>query len=347
MNAGDPHQIPRRAPKEATRFDRAPKMKKEEALKITLDYFNHFREAQPLKVVGQISSAQNKASEHELDKENSRNAVRGWRALRFSFAHKLVAVVPTPRPWLDDELGNHMRESYPNLLGVQVVNLDNISINDRSLLDDTVHEELGFAAAKWIAQGTLFQDHSVIGVGSGRGVFQTVRYLQEFPPLGARDVTVMSVTGEVHAKSHSGSGGRDLDADTHAAMMLQCFFHTTNSRMVNHPITYENEEKLARIRAGTHLAEKEFERLRPRYGLFGVGVLNPGHRLYDEAKGNRREPTLKPILEPLVELVRNIEAAKYNCQVYRPVADIANHLFCVHGRHWDSLDPERRAEIES
>jgi DNA-binding transcriptional regulator LsrR (DeoR family) len=329
--------------------NRSPKLKDEEALDITLKYFNPFQDSQPLKVVGQVGSDKTAKSADESDKENRRNATRGWRALRQAVGHKLVAVVPTPRPWLDDELALRLRESFPDLLGVQVVNLDHIAIKNRLSLDDKVHEELGHATAKWIAQGMLFQDNSVIGVGSGRAVFQTVRFLQEFPASGARGVRVMSLTGWVHAKNYAGTGGSDLEADKHAAMMVQCFGHPTIANMVNHPITYENDGFRHKIHERTHLAEMQWREVHPRYALFGVGVLGPGHRLFEEANATRHEPGLKPIVELLQELVAisgAINLKNVECPLYYPVADIANHLFCVKGRNWERIEHAERIRIE-
>jgi DNA-binding transcriptional regulator LsrR (DeoR family) len=323
-------------------------MSDEEARGIALNYYNPFQVRQPLKVVGQMGLTKAGTS-LDGEKENGRNATRAWRALKQAFAHKLVAVVPMPRPWIDEELGMRMREAFPNLLGVQVVNLHDLSIKGERERDDKIHEELGHAAAKWIAQGTLFQDGSVIGLGSGRGVYETVRYLQEFPALNARNVRVMSLTGWVHAKSHAGIGGGELEADKHAAMIVQCFRHPTiGTHMVNHPITHEDPYLRARILERTHLGRRQWNEIHPGYALFGVGVLAPGHRLYEEAKATKHEPGLRPILDPLRELVEIGEHVNSisSCCLYYMVADIANQLFCVHGHHWDRIDQKTRLRVE-
>lgn len=319
-----------------------------EALDIALKYFNSPAQQPPLKLVGQSTASRDGIPEADLDKENQRAATRAWRALRQAFAHNLVAVIPTPRPRLDEKVGLRMREAFPNLLGVQVVILEDLSIKDERRLDDKIHEELGYAAAKWIAQGMLFQDHQVIGTGSGRAVYHAVRFLQEFPALTARDVTVMSLTGWVGAKNHAGNGGRDLEADTHAAMMVGCFSHPTIAHMVNHPIAHENLALREEIHSRSHLCESQWKEVHPRYALFGVGVLGPGHRLYETAKATKHEPTLEPLLEHLQELVAIGESvhARSKCPSYYPVADIANHLFCVRGRNWQAIDTETQAAIE-
>jgi DNA-binding transcriptional regulator LsrR (DeoR family) len=339
---------PSGAKKGSKSSNRSPKTKDGEALEITLNYFNPFKEAQALKVVGRAAETSAKSTE-EAEREMRRSATRGWRALRQAVAHKLVAVVPMPRPWLDEEWARKLRANFPDLLGVRVVNLDHITIKDARQLDDKVHEELGHAAAKWIEQGPLFQDNSVIGMGAGRGVFETVRCLQEFPALGARGVKVMSLTGWVHARNHAGTGSSELEADKHAAMMVQCFVHPTTVNMVNHPIAYEDDGLRQKIRERTHLAEKRWKDSHPRYALLGVGVLGPGHRLFEETNATRPEPGLQAIVEPLKELVaisESPEAKNLDCPEYLAVADVANQLFCVKGRNWVRITDAVRDRIE-
>lgn len=339
-------------------YKRAPRLADKEALEITLSYFDHTKQRQALKAVGQGEGVTGATSTEDIERENSRNATHAWRALRAAFARKLVEVIPTRRPKLDLKLAERMRETYPHLLGVQVVDLDELS-PDRQMpdekirsLDDKIHAELGHAVAKAIAQGMMFQDGSVIGVGSGRAVYYTVRDLQEFPALGAKNVTVQSFTGWVHAKNHYATTNttREFEADTHAAMLLQCFGQAVINT-VNRGIAYRDDENhlLEKLRKASHLSETQWVKTRPRYALLGVGVIGPGHRLYEEANATRHEPGLQAIVEPLRRLVEISEKvhARARCRFYYPVADIANQLFCVQGCHWNDIDATVRQELEN
>jgi len=74
-------------------------MKDAEALDIALSYFNRFQDPQPPKVVDQVGSGKSAMSADEGETESGRRTTRAWRALRQAVTHRLVVVVPTPRPW--------------------------------------------------------------------------------------------------------------------------------------------------------------------------------------------------------------------------------------------------------
>jgi DNA-binding transcriptional regulator LsrR (DeoR family) len=320
----------------------------------------------PLKVVGMQQSAHknypaeqtekedsrnaagSEMSSTDQEKENSRNATRAHRWLKDAFARGLVKVVPTPRISLDQKLAERLRETFPVLYGARVVDLDHLSIIDQRELDDKVHLELGYESAEWVSEGTIIRNGNSLGLGSGRGVYNTIFFCQDRLALAARNVRMLSLTGLVYAKDHSGTAYRDLEADKHTAMMVQCFCHgDVTSRMVGHPVVYETPDAMERVRKTTHLGTRWKEN-KPDHALLGVGSMVPGHRLYDEAKGDRHEPTLQPIVAELRELIKISDSIEFpECPFYRAVADIANHLFCVRGHLWDQIDEAKRASLEA
>jgi len=319
----------------------------EEAKRMALEFYGPGKRRALFEIVGTDAS---QISDSDAFRSKVRDSVKAHRAIRHAVEAGLVEVVETRRVKLQDELGQALRDAYPQLLGVQVVDLSRLPFKDARSYDDSVHEELGFAAARWISQGMLFQDGSIIGVGSGRGVYQTLNALKDFQQLSSRDVKVMSLTARIHAKNHAGAQGRDLDADFHAALLATCFNHASIS-LLPLPIAQASPGDRERAARRTHLADAQWSKVAPRYGLFGVGILAPGHRLYDESMASKREEGLKAILPQVMQLVEISEQVHTLMAgispLYYPVADIANQLFTMQGSLWDRIEKNIQTRIEA
>jgi hypothetical protein len=184
--------------------------------------------------------------------------------------------------------------------------------------------------AQLIATGTVFRSGSVIGLGSGRGVYHTVDALSKLPPLRATNVKLVSLTGAVFAQDHASKMNLRLDADFHVNLFGQCFAHPVEIHQIHAPIVLSDPRELSAVRKRTWLGKETWEG--DIHGLFGVGVLKKGHRFnefVDESERGefKRDHTLDPILEPLRKLIRICKTVSNDC--YCPVADICNNLFFV------------------
>jgi hypothetical protein len=157
----------------------------------------------------------------------------------------------------------------------------------------------------------------------------------------------MSLTGFVYARDHADKLGRSLEADTHTALMVGCFSNQVRAYTIPFPIAHPTHNALQQTRRKALLDNSQWSELRPRYALFGVGVLGPGHRLYEEAKAVKHEKHLEPLLDPLKALVSICDRVRNECgdPLYYPVGDIANQLFYIQGPSSIQVQDQHRLEI--
>jgi DNA-binding transcriptional regulator LsrR (DeoR family) len=259
------------------------------------------------------------------------------RAINEAFRRGLVQirkVERVERPNRAPELEAQLQRRF-DLLGAIVIEpspLSGSAPEDRRSLvfGDELHAKLGSAMAQLIATGTVFRSGSVIGLGSGRGVFHTVDALSKLPPLRAINVALVSLTGAVFAQDHAIKMNLRLDADFHVNLLGQCFAHPVEIHQVHAPIVLSDPREFSAVRKRTWLGREKWEG--NIHGLFGVGVLKRGHRFnefVDESEKSEfnRDHTLDPILEPLRKLIGICRSGSND--FYCPVADICNNLFFV------------------
>jgi len=209
-----------------------------------------------------------------------------------------------------------------------------------ALHSDQTHHLLGEAAAKrLIGSGMVFRDNDIIGVGPGRAVDQTIKALAKQPGIRAENVTLRSLSGDVHARYHSGTGVY-VDADRHVSDMALCFPRRGKLEMVSRQIAYSSRTECDIARSHSHLQWKDNKA--PNLILAGVGVYSAGHQWFESvtphAGPNEVPIKLKThVLHPIKEL---LERLAKNCKDHQvgdhllPVMDIANHLLHINPPEW-------------
>jgi hypothetical protein len=173
-------------------------------------------------------------------------------------------------------------------------------------------------------------------------VFAFLRGLSYTERLRAANVTAISLTGHVYARSHSwykenvtSIGLVDLncqlDADDHLNLLGLSFDRPLNMLKMSNSIAALNKTELHKMREQTVLDPLQWKENVPDLGIIGVGVLSNGHRLFEEANGpeDRQEKRLEPIIEDLRRLVELDKTIEKSDVPYVPVADICNRLFYV------------------
>jgi DNA-binding transcriptional regulator LsrR (DeoR family) len=279
----------------------------------------------------------------ELSDQFSRNQETISRTISRALNRGLVEVTPArhlhraPRA---TELEEQIRERYKFLASCIVLRSEQVTPleNDPeivAMVGDRLHRELGYAAAAVIGEGSFFRDGDVIGLGSGRGVFNLIQGLYSYKPIGAR-VSLCSLTGQVYATDHGEQLNLLLDADIHLGLLGPRFrFPVTIQPMSNSIVCSRPEEArevLARWEEDQSRLANQGTRPGITHALLGVGVLTRGHRFYKEVKmgANKRTPSLRPIEHALERLVRVCdEESERSKGTYCPAADIVNRLFFV------------------
>jgi hypothetical protein len=204
---------------------------------------------------------------------------------------------------------------------------------------------LGAAAAEYIAQPGVVRNRDWVGLGSGRGVSETVEaMIADARLIPNQEVTLVSMSANNFPLGVADSSrSRYLDADTNVNTMSRVFQNGVRALTVSQPITASDavvsdpEEPLPKGFVETRGLE-DWVSARLDLALVGLGVLAGGHRWIREvenrAKGKsqqvQREPRLNalfPKLARLVELCRTI--GERSQSEFIPVADFANRLFIV------------------
>lgn len=287
------------------------------------------------------------------------------RAINEAFARRLVDIVrlkfsaPTRLPQLEHQI----LERFPKLHMAIVVEVgkNHSSRDEGALFGDKIHQELGKAVAELIGSNTVIDDNDVIGIGSGRGVFSVLKALTHFDKVRAQNVTAISLTGDVYARSHSYwqkglTSARleglnyQLDADDHLSILGMSFLGALKQMPLSRSIAWAPGELIKMVKQ-TVLDREEWEKHIPDIGIVGVGVLSEGHRFYEEVKSppNEQQQRLTPIIGDLRTLTHRIEELSRNCPVpnYVPVADICNRLFYVKPPAGVRITREQETQIVS
>jgi DNA-binding transcriptional regulator LsrR (DeoR family) len=294
----------------------------EEKVNITLDRFAPLREGRRPKDLKSLRA------------EYGRDPAIISKAIQDAFQEQLVELVRVEKapsaPRRLDRLETALRDKFANLRAAMVIEsppVPEAQEGDPKALvwDDEVHRNLGEGAAQLLSTGALLRDGDVVGVGSGRGVYYTVDALTRLPPLRVSGVTLVSLTGALYARDHGKRLNARLDADFHVSLLGLCIEHAANLRLVTHPLAYSNHTQLLRDHELTYLGAKQWQESPPAYALLGVGVLGPGHRLYDATL--EPDPILAPIDAQLKKLIMICDRWRGPTSAYWPVADVCNHLF--------------------
>ncbi len=249
-------------------------------------------------------------------------------AVKTAFRRRLVRIVgrrrsPLPCP-RHSELESCLKRRYRQLRSVIVLDTTQLGGLSGPQLDDEIHRSLGREAAKIIAEGWVFKDGDVIGVGAGRGVYYTVDELSVLAePMFCENIKIVSMTGSVEARNHMADLAFHMDADLHALNLMRCFTGAT-AEFIAGPITPAE-------RNHTILGPDKWQRCRPNHALVGVGVLASGHRFYEEVRGPEPRSILRPLREDLTTLVdccANIET-HVGVDGYAAVGDLCHQLFFI------------------
>jgi DNA-binding transcriptional regulator LsrR (DeoR family) len=287
----------------------------DEKVEIVLERFGGFKDrGKPIEI-------------SKLAKERKRDPAVISRAIISAFCDGLVEVRKIPdlpvEPQRMSNLEAAMSEKFPQLLSAIVIDAEGTS--------DYVHQLLGKAMAKLIAFGTVFRDDDVICVGSGRGVYYALEPLGGLPPLRAKGVTLMSLTGTAYPRFHDKTAHLRLDADFNTNLFARAFADEVTMRLTSHRIAYEDPKLLISLKRTSCLGPDRWKSISPAHALVGVGVLSSGHRFYDACTDpvDNTEGMLAPIHAALTELIHLLERDKEILRDFCPVADIAHHLFYV------------------
>ena len=296
----------------------------EERVKITLDRYRPVSKGEPKRPI------------RELGKVHGRDPAVISKAISSAFEDGLVSLVETPLP----ARGIHRVESLEDellaafdKLRVAIV-VDHGSREEDDQYGDQVHRILGYQmASELIAPergGSLFKRYGAsIALGSGRGVYCTIRGLKNFPRLGLSDLTLSSLTGSVFLGPHPEPfihWGQTLDGDTNI-MLLSEYCRATKllMRPLVSPLAHAATE-LPKVASRTWLGlAPESDPYFPTHALIGVGILSPGHRCWAEATSGSSNSLIGEIqidLEELVELCG--KAQEISANQYCPVGDICN-----------------------
>ncbi|HJQ30539.1 MAG TPA: sugar-binding domain-containing protein [Pyrinomonadaceae bacterium] len=286
----------------------------------------------------------------ELAKKYGRDEAVITRAITSAFEKRLVDIVRLkyPAPLRLPALEEQLLSKFPKLhvaIVIDGMDFKKSSADERAFFGDKLHEELGKAMAHFISTSNVVRDNDTIGIGSGRGVFFLLTALSHFERLRAQNVTAVSLTGDVYARTHAawrknenatsiGQTGLNcqLDADDHLSLLgMSLLWPLKETKKISHPIAWERGELIKMIKK-TILDADEWKLHIPDLGLVGVGVLSDGHRLYQEVKAEaeQREQRLDPIIEDLKHLASMCEFIERPKKPwYVPVGDICNRLFYV------------------
>jgi DNA-binding transcriptional regulator LsrR (DeoR family) len=251
------------------------------------------------------------------------------RAMTEAFEQGLVEVKKVERAHYrqDADLEEQLKESFKIQLPLVVDTEIRQNLGDAALAGDKVHAILGSVAASLITKGALFRPNDVIGVGSGRGVFHTIESLEQHR-LGVPNITLVSLTGNVGARSHAQKINVQMDADTHVDMLSKSFSQKIESFKISSLVSHRDTAVLKALREETWLSTTQWRA--PTIALIGVGTMGPGHRFYELANSNDTpQPmflALKEDLQNLIKLCKKIQSVYGD---YCPVGDICNNLFFV------------------
>jgi DNA-binding transcriptional regulator LsrR (DeoR family) len=186
---------------------------------------------------------------------------------------------------------------------------------------DDIHEKLGCVFADdAIAHGLLFRDADSIGLGSGRAVYWVcARLYERHISLRPRNITLVSLTGEMLVMDHSGRYAYQMDADLNLSL-LRFVFSGPECRLMGYGIGIDSD-KQTQVKAKKTLESRS----NLTHAILGVGVYAPGHRLWKAGQGVDCPATLKSLKSALSKLI-DLSTKYHKAHGRYPVADLSNRL---------------------
>lgn len=261
------------------------------------------------------------------------------RAISSAFRERLVRVevIKITDPKRNVMLEHRIRERFPRAVHLNLRNIRVIDCSDElhgtNDLDprygDIVHRCLGQALAKEFAvDGIWDQPNKTVGLGSGRSVFYTIEALNKYPKLNWGNSTLVSLSGQVDARDHSGEIGSNLDADFHVNLLALRLSNAGNARtqtiQVGKSITdFEGQFTSTSI-------WNQWQTHRPKFAIVGVGTLVRGHRFFNAIDEKPKPVAIRSeILDKLADLIKICKSKTFTEIGFCPVGDICNYLFYV------------------
>jgi len=270
------------------------------------------------------------------DANKARFTIR--RLIREAFTQELVRIVPTesnldPRRLNDVEAA--LQNRFDSLTNAVVIRPSLIGVDamDINALNDSVHRQLSKSVAKLISRNGILRNGDRIGYSSGRSAYHVAHFLAEDDHHSAlRDIELVSLAGRLNPRHYAHSPNLSLDADYNTQEFAKWFDRDLKGwHLVRHELVCKDEPTAVAVRRnnavfGNGLWDKPLD-----IAILGIGVLRPGHRMYDIAAFDLNiwppATELAPILPDLKGLIALSD--KYSSAEYCPVADVANHLFTV------------------
>jgi len=247
------------------------------------------------------------------------------------------------------DLEREILKKYPALMSAIVISVTDppesraTSSEEMLRYSDYVHRFLGTALAREISHGPFIRSGDHVGIGPGRGVYETVRAMQKQAPVRARDVTLVSLSGVGYMRHHAKNRNLLLDPDFIVAVMGEAFEYPVALDLVAAPLV-PGPEHSTPFRNWLSSAD----RARPTLdmALLGVGVFTPGNRFYEEASTvtARQQPAYDPIRAALQSL-RTL-SAKFSSEDYIPLGDLGYHIFLIPPPTDRKMESQMRSELE-
>ena len=279
----------------------------------------------------------------QLASTYGREAAQVSRAIAEAFARGLVSVaIRENEPGIGRrilEWERKLKEKYDRLRVCLVADSPPLRLREADTLaySDDVHRRLGAVMAEQISSGSLIRDGELIGIGAGRGVYETVRALQRHPAIRAQGVALVSLSGLGYGRHHSVRRNLILDADFISSLMGQAFEPLVALNLVSSSLIHDSRPTL-----NPEPWILQDDRLRPllNTALLGVGVFAPGNRFFEESAPETtfHQPLYDSIREPLRSL--RAMARKLERPGYSALADLGYHLFVVPPKHSNDAELE-------
>jgi DNA-binding transcriptional regulator LsrR (DeoR family) len=228
----------------------------------------------------------------------------------------------------DPELGSGLQARF-DLLSAYVVAFP-ADVKYGEEVDDTLHYQLGKAAATWL-RDSVRDDDTILTVG-GRTPFYIAKGLETLPERPkAKNVRVVPVTGAIGATMWTS----DAPESRHNVDAVEAAFEFTRTFGgapigLHLPGALDDAQEMRQARAIIHeLVYGADDRYRPSIAICGVGRLAGGHALLSALRDRsswHRHP-LRPVISVLMEKASIREAAKSQKPMELPYGDLANRLF--------------------
>lgn len=247
-----------------------------------------------------------------------------------------------------EDIERELLKKYSSLISAVVVNTpappdESVTSNAMMQYSDYVHRILGMALAHEICRGTMIRDGDRVGIGPGRGVYETARWMQKQTPVRARHVTLVSLSGVGFLRHHAHNRNLLLDPDFIVAFMGEAFEHPVTLDLVAAPLVCSPEKTLA---STAWLRSPGRGRPLLDTAILGIGAFVPGNRFYEEAAAT--PPSQDSVYGPIRPALRSLRAACARAATdgHVPLADVGYHLFLVPSARGDQATSGVRNEMQ-